>query len=434
MAAPQVIVRYSSIQEAFQQNPDRVTSAVHDGANQVAGGDSVEKAGLVAAWNGAMSALAQEDSKAAVMSTPRDALASRIQSQIASAGADAGKVQTLHPAATVHTEAGDFESPEAVEVKFSDDDFIGWIGMSWKLIFKPEKASWIDPPRTPEVLQDDAKIAVFGDWGTGLYGATTIAQSISKMERCDVVLHLGDTYYSGTNDEVYKRLVTDWPKRIQNTVNRSLNGNHEMYSGGQGYFNALKAFFNQSASCFAMQNSNWLLVGLDTAYEDGDLSEMQIDWLKFIVASAGSRKLILFSHHQPFSQLDTQGPNLQHKLHDLLSTQRIHAWFWGHEHRLVVYDPHRTWGFKGRCVGHGGYPAFRDDLPGIGGNLYQWIGLTEQSFAPAAKMLDGPNFWVTADPMHYSPHGYAVLEFDGPSCRETYRTADGIALGGAELL
>jgi hypothetical protein len=43
-----------------------------------------------------------------------------------------------------------------------------------------------------------------------------------------------------------------------------------------------------------------------------------VAWLKRIVTAAGSqRKLILFSHHQPFSQLDAQGPNLQVALADL---------------------------------------------------------------------------------------------------------------------
>lgn len=434
MATSQVIVRYANIQEAFEKNPDRVLASVHDGANQLAEGDSAQKAELISAWNDALGALSKDDPGTSVMSTPRDAVASRIQSQIAAKSVEAGKVQTVHPAITVHTDAGDFESPEVVEVKFSDDDLVGWLGMSWKLIFKPEKAPWTDPPAVVETIQDDAKIALFGDWATGLYGAPTIAKSIAKMDRCDVVIHVGDTYYSGTNDEVYQRLVNDWPKRDKRTVNRSLNGNHEMYSGGQGYFAALKNFFNQSASCFAMQNSNWILVGLDTAYVDGDLDIGQLNWLKSVIDQANTRKLILFSHHQPFSQLDTQGPKLQHKLQDLLNKQRITAWFWGHEHRLMVYDPHRIWGFKGRCVGHGGYPAFRDDLPGTGGNLYQWVRMSEQSFVPSAKMLDGPNFWVAQDPLHYSPHGYAVLEFDGLNCRETFRTADGIAVAEPQLL
>ena len=89
-----------------------------------------------------------------------------------------------------------------------------------ELIFKPPQAAWIDPPPVPQTIADDAQIAVFADWGTGLYGAPAIAQTI--------VLHLGDTYYSGEESEIHDRLVGDWPKRPAGTLNRSLNGNHEM--------------------------------------------------------------------------------------------------------------------------------------------------------------------------------------------------------------
>ncbi len=134
-------------------------------------------------------------------------------------------------------------------------------------------------------------------------------------------------------------LVGDWPKRPGGAINRSLNGNHEMYSGGgKGYFSALGDFFRQPASCFAMQNSKWILVCLDTAYNVFNLDAAQVAWLEALVAAAGTRKLILFSHHQPFSQLDDQGPKLQWALGSLQKSQRSHAWYWGHEHRLVLYE------------------------------------------------------------------------------------------------
>ena len=142
--------------------------------------------------------------------------------------------------------------------------------MSWKLIFKPEKHAWVAPSPEPEPIADDARIAVFADWATGLYGAPTILKSIRQMDRRDVALRLGDTYYSGADDEIHDRLVGDWPLRNGNTKNRSLNGNHEMYSGGQSYFAALADFFHQSSSCFAMQNDHWTLSCLDTAYVDFD--------------------------------------------------------------------------------------------------------------------------------------------------------------------
>ena len=251
--------------------------------------------------------------------------------------------------------------------------------------------------------------------------------------RCDVVLHLGDTYYSGEIDEVRDRLIGNWPERPAGTINRTLNGNHEMYSGGKGYFQALSSFFQQPASCFALQNSQWILVCLDTAYQDFNLDEKQVAWVNSIVNAAGTRRLLLFSHHQPFSQLDDQGPNLQIALADLLNTQRIHAWFWGHEHRLVLYDPHPTWGFKGRCIGHGGFPAFREDLPDAHGNVYQWLILPAQPQAPKAQLLDGPNFWIPQEPEGFSPHGYVVLDFDGDTVWETYRVPNNIGLLRAQL-
>jgi hypothetical protein len=75
-----------------------------------------------------------------------------------------------------------------------------------------------------------------------------------------------------------------------------------------------------------------------------------------------------------------------------------------------------------------GFPAFRDDDVGASGSVYKWIQLHSRPFAPEALLLDGPNFWITADPMEYSPHGYVFLELDGRRAWETYRTPDNIAV------
>ena len=225
------------------------------------------------------------------------------------------------PAQTVSTARGEVRLPEILEVKFDNEDFWGWLKMSWKLIFKPERPAWIAPPAKPETINDEASIAIFSDWGTGLYGAPIIAGSVAALTRCDVALHLGDTYYSGADDEIRDRLVGDWPKCGPKSVSRILNGNHEMYSGGKGYFNALRLQpFKQSASAFAMENKNWLLICLDTAYVDFDVDQAQVDWVKSLLAAArDNQKVILFSHHQPYSQLDSQGPKLQTALGDIRS-------------------------------------------------------------------------------------------------------------------
>src|SRR5204863_419416 len=80
------------------------------------------------------------------------------------------------------------------------------------------------------------------------------------------------------DDAIQSRLVADWPSR-PGAINRALNGNHEMYSGGAGYFAALTSVFHQSSSCVALQNTNWLLLGLDTSYVDFDIEGPQVDWI-----------------------------------------------------------------------------------------------------------------------------------------------------------
>jgi hypothetical protein len=428
MNTKNIVVPYARLQQVFQENPAQLAEAVYKSADSAAEGDSVERAQLIAAWNEAVAALQNAD-QGRVMSTAQNPIASRLQTLIAGKSAEARQTITTRNEHPVLTPQGDPSfTPGTLEVKFDSEDLIGWLGMAWKLIFKPDKAAWIDPPTAPQVVDDNARIAIFSDWGTGLYGAPAISKSIIALDRCDVALHLGDTYYSGADDEIEGRLVGDWPVRDAKTVSRSLNGNHEMYSGGSGYFNALRNFFKQSASCFAMQTSRWILVCLDTAYVDFDLDARQVAWLNSLLNAAGSRKLILFSHHQPFSLLDAQGPKLQVALAELLNKQRIHAWFWGHEHRLVLYDPHPTWGFKGRCVGNGGFPAFRDNLTSTPSQTYQWISVPAGGHAPGGKIFDGPNFWIPEDPMRYSPHGFLTLDFDGASVWETYYVPNKIAV------
>jgi len=441
MAIGQTVVQYATFQEAFQRNPDQLNSAVQDAASQAAGGDPAVQQSLIAAWHNAIGVLSQDakpilkkgDQGKAILHTPQNEIASRLQTLVAKQATAAGQVQTIQPPQMIEIPTGNSFTPGVLSVQFDNDDLAGWLRMAPELIFKPPKAEWSDPPPVAQTIPDNARIALFADWGTGLYGAPAITKCIEGLDRCDVVLHLGDTYYSGENDEIRDRLIGNWPNRPAGTINRTLNGNHEMYSGGKGYFQALSSFFQQPASCFALQNSQWILVCLDTAYQDFNLDEKQVAWVNSIVNAAGTRRLLLFSHHQPFSQLDDQGPNLQIALADLLNTQRIHAWFWGHEHRLVLYDPHPTWGFKGRCIGHGGFPAFREDLPDAHGNVYQWLILPAQPQAPKAQLLDGPNFWIPQEPEGFSPHGYVVLDFDGDTVWETYRVPNNIGLLRAQL-
>ncbi|MDP6924003.1 MAG: metallophosphoesterase [Candidatus Scalindua sp.] len=137
-------------------------------------------------------------------------------------------------------------------------------------------------------------IAIIGDWGTGKYEsasgydpATWVMQAVENLKP-DYVIHLGDVYYAGTElryppgEEAYNFLDL-WPNKFSGK-SFTLNSNHEMYGGAQGYFNiALNRRDPRSSpfsvqkgfSYFALEFDPWVLVGLDAAYNDTSTLYMQ---------------------------------------------------------------------------------------------------------------------------------------------------------------
>jgi hypothetical protein len=296
---------------------------------------------------------------------------------------------------------------------------------------RPHK--FLNAAAQPDGIPNRFRAAVMGDWGTGLYGAPQCARSISGASTAyNLILHLGDVYYAGTDGEVQQRMLDIWPS-VPGAMSRALNGNHEMYSGGQAYYKKALPMFGQAASYFALQNDYWVLIGLDSAYRDYDLHPNQVPWLRKIIGSAGGRKVVLFSHHQPFSLLDSQGPRLVAKLSEWLGAGRVFAWYWGHEHRCLFYEPHPAWSFFGRCIGHSGYPYFRSDVVNAPAEDNHWRRLAGRNLAPAARVLDGPNPFVTGEEERYGPNGYLTLEFDDDRVNEIVHLATGEAVYEREL-
>ena len=321
-----------------------------------------------------------------------------------------------------------------LEAQFGEGAFGGDIwGWFTSLFDHIDKDEWRDIKRpagdTPGTIKDTGRVAVVGDWGTNLYGAPVSARSIKKAGDYELMLHLGDIYYSGTKTETQQRFLDAWPTGAA-TMNRALNGNHEMYSGGFAYFDEILPKFDQASSYFSLQNANWLLVGLDTAHSDHDLDDKQVSWLKTAVKNAGPRKVILFSHHQPFSRFDQQGPKLQAALAELFQKKAITAWYWGHEHDCIIYDRHPGTAMLGRCIGHGGIPAPRKSMVKNAPdhkrlNGIAWKRLNASNNAPGCIVLDGSNDLVKGEEKKFGPHGYLTLEFDGPELVERVHLPDG---------
>ena len=327
-----------------------------------------------------------------------------------------------------------------LEVKFgtglAGGDWFGWVLSLLTWVDRCQAHPIVRPTTTKAAaIADAAKVALVGDWGTGLYGAPKIAKQIAKTGGFDLLLHLGDVYYAGTDLEEQERFLDLWPFAA-GKMSRTLNSNHEMYSGGFGYFDLALPAMHQDASYFALQNANWLLVGLDTAYVDHDLDAQQVAWLNLVIKESTAanngvpKKLVLFSHQQLFSRLDTQGPKLRQALRHLLDAKAVTAWYWGHEHQCVLYDRHAAYRMYGRCLGNGGIPEPRKPevmaAPTerqVGAAMWKRLSATAES--PSCLALDGPNPDILGEEQKFVPHGYMTLAFNGPALTERVFLSDG---------
>lgn len=261
------------------------------------------------------------------------------------------------------------------------------------------------PTNRPPVLQlQGAKpgtvtIAVLGDCGTGDNTLQQVLQSIVSKNP-DYIIHLGDVYYSGTplatsnNGSYYffpgeevSNLIKCWPAAYKGR-SFTLNSNHEMYSGANGYFDdALDAsnkgansLFNAQAgsSFFFLQLADWMLIGLDTAYQSsssnafmtgtiGGATGYQGTWMRKINLNPG--KTILFTHHNGFAADASSVSTLWGEINGALGRDPF-AWYWGHVHNGIVYkhptiippppgqpnQPTFITSTYARCVGHAAIP------------------------------------------------------------------------------
>ena len=384
---------------------------------------------LLARYEQIMERLRQETEAASdtVLVTAQDREVSLLQSALAR---EAARVEALAKDASLTSPLG----PGGQEVKFgtgmSGGDWFGWARSLLDWVDRRSAHPIMRPgSATPDTLPNIARVAMAGDWGTGLYGAPKIADRIKALGGFDLLLHLGDVYYSGTEQEIQERFLDLWPFHA-GRIHRALNSNHEMYSGGYGYFQLTLPAFKQPASYFALANDHWVLVGLDTAYVDHDIDIAQVAWLNLVVQNAQGRKVVLFSHQQLFSRLDNQGPKLDQALRHLLERQAITAWYWGHEHQCVIYDAHPRYGLLGRCLGNGGIPeARKTDVRKAPTERtegpVQWKRLSATSDSPSCLALDGPNPDIPGEEEKFVPHSFMTLEFDGPRLRERVILPDG---------
>jgi hypothetical protein len=270
-------------------------------------------------------------------------------------------------------------------------------------------------------LPDKATVALLGDWGTGTDPANDLLKRVAAA-RPHVVFHLGDIYYSGTRLECERFLHNVTGILPPGTRVYTLSGNHDVYSGGAGYYWLIDQLKQQS-SYFCVRNAHWQFLAMDTGRDDFDpfqvdshapaLTSAEADWHLAKIRAAGGRKTVLLSHHPLFTAFEpiahqAVNENLHDTFKDVLPD--VAAWFWGHEHRLDIYGEYL--GLKrGRCVGCSAVPVFEKDT------------FFDPKFPDVPLLQDplasGKTVRLGARDGAYNL-AYAVMELDGPAAVVSY--------------
>jgi hypothetical protein len=336
---------------------------------------------------------------------------------------------------------------------YDSNDILPWIESWIKATFTSQKHPFPTYAATGEqghydlspLLAADGsiRIALAGDWGTGTDVAQQVAcNMIDTDPPPELTIHLGDVYYVGWENEVLENclgqdsaanLGVQWPHGTKGSF--ALNGNHEMYSGGNGYFDRLIPSLGipatqdqkQLASFFCLETPVWRILAIDTGYNadtlfgDCHLEPAFLTWLQTVVDPVNNRKpTILLSHHQWFSGFgDGDYPTPGEQMSQYLRNQEI-VWLWGHEHRLALYYPYKSpnhgLSVYARCMGHGGMPC---EIPDT-------VNYPDGSLAQKVEYWDGDKsrFQTLQDGTVVSKNGYVQMTINGPTLTLEYLDSD----------
>lgn len=234
--------------------------------------------------------------------------------------------------------------------------------------------------------RDKVSIALLSDWASDTEESDTVGHLVAKHAP-DYTIHMGDVYFVGTPHEVEQNFTapySSWYYGASGSL--ALSGNHEMYSNGNAFFqHLLPAMYvkageiskTQQAGFFCLENEHWRIIGIDTGYTsvgrpfieilsppDCHLRKEQVDWLRDVVRIGNpddKRGIVILSHHPYISAFREEYIKPGKQIQELMGEmERPIVWFWGHDHRMVAYNPGRNGDgpfVYGRCLGHGGLPV-----------------------------------------------------------------------------
>jgi len=323
----------------------------------------------------------------------------------------------------------------AGELKFARCDALGWAEcVTTYLSYKASGGALPYRPNTNVVvdLEKRAKIAIIGDWGTGDEVAINVLQQVASCKP-EVLIHLGDVYYAGTQQEEQTHFLDVCRQVLGSDIPLfSLCGNHDMYSGGAGYYWLLD-HIGQQSSYFCLRNANWQFLAMDTGHNDnnpatvaGNMTSLvkvngwsEADWHLARINNPEGRRTVLFSHHQLFSPFGSVGniglqqyaynTELYGVFKDVMA--KIVWWFWGHEHTLALFNKYMDLE-RGRCLGASAVPVFTDQQ--------KYENATGLKTLNDGQLPTWNSIAVLGDNGTDYAHAFAIMTLDGSSASVKY--------------
>ncbi len=294
-----------------------------------------------------------------------------------------------------------------------------------------------------EPTSDSVRIAFIADWATGTDVAKNVMQCIGDQQP-DIVIHLGDVYYSGTRQEMQEHFLSIVREHLPpSTQVFALAGNHDLYAGGEGYYWLIDEL-GQPASYFCLRNDHWQVLAIGAPPEIGNplsaqaaapnVDPREAHWHRHKIATADGRKTVMLSHYQLFTASGNIARNADNRplavnpvfMHEFAdSLNEIDIWLWGHEHNLAAFEPYVGLE-RGRCIGSGAIPVSLIWEP------YTTLDTLVMPEGVDGPPIMGPECRLGHDGDHYH-HAFCILDIDGPDGEMTYFQVPGIH-GDAEAI
>jgi len=251
-------------------------------------------------------------------------------------------------------------------------------------------------------IPNNAKVAIIGDWGTGMSDAKHLLITLMNQHEPDIIIHLGDIYYSASPTEVYSNFANTITQAFNKTLGTNkripvfnIPGNHDYYCFGYELYKMVKGLnsFNEDAKqkasyfCLKTEDDGWQFLGMDTGYDDAvpldqfnpfaggpQLHASEVQWHQDKLNKFDGATILL-SHHQLFSHIAKINgqesrysgyPNMNKGLLDVFQPyfkNKVAAWLWGHEHNQVMYQSNLYGLGKGRLIGASAFEEAKSDDP-----------------------------------------------------------------------